>query len=54
MFYNSLSENQIRGLNEDETAYLSALRQTDHKREKVRKLEEDALIGELKRNQVPG
>lgn len=44
-------KNQIRGLNEDETAYLSALRQTDHKRDKVRKLEEDALIGELKRNQ---
>jgi len=44
-------KNQIRGLNEDETAYLSALRHSDHKRNKVKQKEEDALIGELKRNQ---
>lgn len=44
-------KNQIRGLNEDETAYLSNLRHRDHKVSKVRKVEEDLIIGELKRNQ---
>lgn len=46
-----LSENQIRGLNEDESAYLSQLSQAEYKRERVLQREADALIGELKRNQ---
>jgi len=45
-------KNQIRGLNEDESAYLSQLSQAEYKRERVLQREADALIGELKRNQT--
>ena len=47
-------ENQIRGLNEDESAYLTELRRRDHKVGNLKKKEEDRLIGELKRNQGIG
>ncbi|CAG5100378.1 Oidioi.mRNA.OKI2018_I69.XSR.g16974.t1.cds [Oikopleura dioica] len=44
-------KNQIRGLNEDETAYLNSVSNAEMKIERERQREADLLIGALKRNQ---
>jgi len=44
-------KNQIRGINEDESAYLNSISKAEVKIERERQREADLLIGALKRNQ---
>lgn len=44
-------KNQIRGINEDESAYLNSISKAEVKIERERQKEADLLIGALKRNQ---
>lgn len=48
----SNSENQIRGLNEDESQFLQVLKTAEQNEISARQREEEMLFNQLRRNQV--